>query len=480
MKFEKQRIRPGKSLAEQIRANRSIPLAPYLRRLARASVVASALASAACAGSSTDVDEQPVGDAGVEPPDSGPTDSQVEVPTELAAWIEEAELIRPQCDGRNWRATEGLDPAFTGYDYLAVSACELFACFTAESGTPCVTDDDSTECQEQVANALYDTPKVITTLGTEVVTYEGKEGLMDFLGDVNTPQEALLVALFDWYSVRCDDPNLGAVRLAADGYDVVVTRITEDCDPIVDTRYLLHVGTDGEVTELDSQAFSVTYGLCIGRRPAGLQAPQTAATDSSAGEYFAKIATLEAAAVVAFERLAVELSALDAPESLVEDARAAACDEARHAQIMGDVARHFGVEPEAPSVAVSEARDPCTIALENGVEGCVRETFGALTGCYQGLCASDPVVASALRRVSEDEIRHAELSLRVDEFLQGLLSVEERARLASAKRQAIVDLRAEIAAPPPTEVCTVAGYPEPVLAARWIDRLEQDLWLAPS
>lgn len=456
MKFEKQRIRPGKSLAEQIRANRSIPLGPYLRGLAHASVVASALASAACAGSSTD--------------------------GELAAWIEEGELIRPQCDGRKWRATEGLDPATTDYDYLAVSTCNSLECFAADSdGTPCVTGDDPTDCQEQVANAMYNgAPRVITTLGTDVVTYIGKEELMEFLGDVNTSQEALLVAFFDWYSVRCDDPKLGAVRLAADGYDVVVTRLTEICDPIIDTRYLLHVGTDGEVTELDSQAFSVEYGVCIGRRPAGLQAPQTATTDSSAGEYFAKIATLEAAAVVAFERLAVELSALGAPESLVEDARAAACDEARHAQIMSDVARHFGAEPEAPSVAASEARDPYTIALENGVEGCVRETFGALTGCYQGLCASDPVVASALRRVSEDEIRHAELSLRVDGFLQGLLSPEERARLASAKRQAIVDLRAEIAAPPPNEVCAVAGYPEPVLAARWIDRLEQDLWLAPS
>ena len=180
--------------------------------------------------------------------------------------------------------------------------------------------------------------------------------------------------------------------------------------------------------------------------------------------------------MIAFERLAADLAALGAPDALIDDARAAARDEARHAKIMGDVARHFGAEPEAPEVAPAKPRDLYAIALENGVEGCVRETFGALTGCYQGLHAKDPHVAAAMRSVSDDEIRHADLSHRIDAFLHTLLTPTDRARLATAKRAAIAELRSELEAPRSEALVSLAGHPHPALASRWLDRLEQDLW----
>ncbi|MEM8607972.1 MAG: ferritin-like domain-containing protein [Myxococcota bacterium] len=482
----KLRIRPGNLLAAEIRANRAIPLGRYLQGLAHASALASLLTLSACGDSPSNVDDPPPEDpppdppATVDPPrrPSPERPRTPRVPDPLTEWISPEQAILPECDGYTWGVPDRINPAITDWDYLAVTACDYFSCpGTFEVGTPCRTEEDAASCQEQVEGVKNGSPpRLITTRGAEVTTYVGEEALLEFLGPVDTPQEAMLVAFFDWFSVRCNDPSVGAVRLAADGYDVVATKITAECDPIIETRYLLHVGSDGQITELDSEAYSVEFGLCIGRRPEGLHERVRSSDERSPGTHFANIATLEAAAVTAFERLAADLTDLGAPRELVDDARAAARDEARHASIMGTVARHFGTEPEPPSIAPPESRDTFAIALENAVEGCVRETFGALAGCYQGLRASDPVVAAAMRSVSEDEVRHADLSHRVDAFLQTRLTPAERARLAEAKRDAILGLRRELDAPRSPGLATVAGHPPPEIASTWIHQLERDVW----
>ncbi|MGB5682611.1 MAG: hypothetical protein WBM47_12245, partial [Polyangiales bacterium] len=110
--------------------------------------------------------------------------------------------------------------------------------------------------------------------------------------------------------------------------------------------------------------------------------------------------------------------------------------------------------------------------------GSIRETFGALTGSYQALAATDPLVAKAMRTVSEDEIFHAELSARVDAFLDTLLTESERASVAAARKRAVAELRLEMSIEPDDEIAGVAGLPPRELALQWIDCLQQDIWAA--
>ena len=47
------------------------------------------------------------------------------------------------------------------------------------------------------------------------------------------------------------------------------------------------------------------------------------------------------------------------------------------------------------------------IAIENAVEGCVRESFGALLATWQAKTAGDARVRAAMKRIARDETRHA-------------------------------------------------------------------------
>ena len=99
---------------------------------------------------------------------------------------------------------------------------------------------------------------------------------------------------------------------------------------------------------------------------------------------------------------------------------------------MAELARCFGAEPEAPQNEPQPRRARFEFPLDNAVEGCVRETFGALLAHHQAGLASDPVIAAQMARITEDETRHAELSWHVAAWLEPQLSAAERAELQRA------------------------------------------------
>src|SRR5262245_10013390 len=99
------------------------------------------------------------------------------------------------------------------------------------------------------------------------------------------------------------------------------------------------------------------------------------------------MAELEAASVRAFEVLAAELEQYGAPQRLSEAARAAATDEVRHAASTAEWARALGANVAQVAVPARGVRSLAAIALDNAVEGCVRETFGAVIGAYQARAA---------------------------------------------------------------------------------------------
>src|SRR5262249_21662835 len=130
----------------------------------------------------------------------------------------------------------------------------------------------------------------------------------------------------------CGDRDKWGVREASGGYEVVAQRVTALCDPVEDTRYLLKVGPDGNIATLDSEVISSHAGVCIGRRPVGLQR-RRALGRNRVGAYFASVAHLEAASVHAFATLARELTHHGAPTRLVREAQRSMRDEVRHAEL---------------------------------------------------------------------------------------------------------------------------------------------------
>ncbi|HEY6460862.1 MAG TPA: ferritin-like domain-containing protein, partial [Polyangiaceae bacterium] len=160
---------------------------------------------------------------------------------------------------------------------------------------------------------------------------------------------------------------------------------------------------------IEGRNVTCEYGFCgTGRRPRGLRAGLARSSDGSVvGRWLARAAYLEAASVVAFDRLARELAAHGAPRSLQRAARRARGDEIRHARTVTRLAERSGAAVRRPRVAPPRKRSLEAVATENAVEGCVRETLGAALALAQARTAALPEVRRAMRSVARDEVRHA-------------------------------------------------------------------------
>src|SRR5260221_14585061 len=112
--------------------------------------------------------------------------------------------------------------------------------------------------------------------------------------------------------------------------------------------------------------------------------------------------------------------------------RRAARDELRHARAARAMGRRFGGTYAPPRATTQPHRSLVAIAIENAREGCVRETFGALTAAYQAAKARDPQVRATMGRIARDEIRHAALSWQLDHWLVSRLDRRGREEVASA------------------------------------------------
>ncbi len=192
-----------------------------------------------------------------------------------------------------------------------------------------------------------------------------------------------------------------------------------------------------------------------GRRPAGHR-ERVGRGSTPLGAYFASIAALEAASVGAFEELARELAAHGAPKRLVARARRAARDEVRHAALVGELARRHGGAVKLP--VARGPRPPRTLvalARANAVEGCVRETFGALLALHQAEFAPSADVRAAMTTIARDESAHAILAHDVHRWLVRRLDPKALRSVRAAARRA----RRRIEASPPAPVAG-SGLPE--------------------
>jgi hypothetical protein len=217
--------------------------------------------------------------------------------------------------------------------------------------------------------------------------------------------------------------------------------------------------------------------LGVGRRPAGLCRTRRPRATNVLGDYFARASHLEAASVRAFERLQRELMAHGAPQELRDAAARSACDERRHARVTARIARRFGGQPPKVRMKPSAARSLERIAVENVVEGCVRETAGALIATWQASKASDPEVRRCMKSIAADETRHAALAWAVAGWLETRLSSRAIERVARARRAAVARLESELPLALPVDLVVVAGLPSARDARALLATLSTRLWI---
>jgi hypothetical protein len=155
------------------------------------------------------------------------------------------------------------------------------------------------------------------------------------------------------------------------------------------------------------------------------------------------MAWLEAVSVHAFERLERELAAHGGPPALRRDARRARRDEVRHTAMTTRLARRRGVTPAVPDrPSTMHVRALVEVAVENAVEGRVRETYGALIALVEAFSSPDRSLRRPMRAIAADECRHAELAWAVHAWAMLRLTDDERRAVARAMKDAIAEIAA--------------------------------------
>lgn len=180
-----------------------------------------------------------------------------------------------------------------------------------------------------------------------------------------------------------------------------------------------------------------------GRRYAGLDVREAPAGEG-VGAYLARMAFFEAASVDAFHHLERELARHRAPARLLRACRDAAADEVRHARMAEKLAQRCGGTVVAPRSAQARPQSMEELAVENAVEGCVRETFGVVIGMWQAQAAPTPQLRAFFASIAHDESRHAALAAHIDEWLRTQLPAAAAANVERAKQDALAALETSL------------------------------------
>jgi hypothetical protein len=218
------------------------------------------------------------------------------------------------------------------------------------------------------------------------------------------------------------------------------------------------------------------YTCVEGRRPHGYL---DAAMEPTVAGWLARAADLERVSIDAFQILRRELAHHGAPAHLLDRAACAEADEVRHARVLATLARREGARLANAPVEHGPVRALVDIALENAVEGCVRETYGALVAGFQAQHAGRVDVRRVMEHVVRDETTHAELAWDVHEWIMARLSSGERARVTSAMARAVGELGAGARLPTAIALVEALGLPPPLEARRLVAGLDARLW-APA
>jgi hypothetical protein len=451
------------------------------------------MAVAACGGATTAGPVEPAKGEG----DSGTTNTGTDAGLSDAG-IDRSGFPADVCDGTPTFAPLLHVTPKDAVDYLEVRSQMEFgeadgtlpqAVAAAKQGTPCKTAANASACQSALASLRsavgWKLPAegmvppsrryLVYTRGDQVAAVTSLDDLAAFIAPVDSPYEAAFLATERGHRIHCGQTN---ARPAAGGFEIITeTGIACGEGTGVDEHIVAVSTTGGFEVKLTVRIKEGDPQCAIGRRPEGFVAHGSDAEDA-VGKYFAEIAELEAASITAFYRLAQELEHHGAPAELITRARVSARDEIRHTAHMTALAERFGAIPNAPALSQGPVRDLFAIALENAVEGCVRETFGALQATYQAAHAADPAIRRVMERVARDETSHAALAWAIAAWVEPLFSVDERWTIEMARLRAVEELARDLRTEPDPEVRRLAGTPSAADSAQLLDAVAHELWAA--
>lgn len=298
----------------------------------------------------------------------------------------------------------------------------------------------------------------IYSRGDEVAAARTVEDQKALIGTIDNVAEAEWVAARAGFKATCDLAR-SQYRATDEGFELDLVQYENCGKQTIGVR--VRVDRQGNLTEVARKDLG-REPTCYtpGRRPLGWEGPDVEGAYEELGAHFASMATLEAASVVAFRRLADRLRELGAPEELLARIARAADDEVRHAASVGALAERYGSRPTEPVIdALAASPTRLELALDNAREGCVRETFGALVAHLQAERAASAAVRRCMRAIASEETEHAALSWDLAAWLEEGLTAAERDLVADARREAFGDLRRALATDVGADLQRVAGYP---------------------
>ena len=273
------------------------------------------------------------------------------------------------------------------------------------------------------------------------------------------------------YRPKCEDAGTDAAAPDASGDDASTSDAstascedtqTEICQRHCSDTIAVSANPNGCMIQRSDAGMPIavqcTQMVFCGRRFAELREPPPGADVLASAVY------LEAASVHSFRRMAREIDAHDLGSHLSRWARRSAREEARHARLMMRLARRAGVRHfprvERPAPRVRSLEE---IAIENAIEGCIRETFGALLAMREAGRAADDEARATLTEIARDETSHAALAWALSDALSRKLDAPARARVLRARRAEVASMQAQLA--------TDATVVERRLFTRMIDAL---------
>jgi hypothetical protein len=366
-------------------------------------------------------------------------------------------------------------------DYLA---WDSYGQPVEEVGTLCGFAEASDICSSAVAtaragasaNAAADTSYsnyYLYTRGDDVGLLVSEQEILEFLGPVDTVNEAAIVL-----SLRYRAPGCNEISTVDDGYvtgprylsRTISPETLGDCE-IIGYRGV-HVSYDGTTSERDGGS---GLGVCPGRRPARLLETSRPTSNHTPGAYFARVAELELAAVAAFAELERALVAHCAPAGLIDRCRAARRDEIRHAALMTELACRYGAVPQPVRFVPKASHTLLELALENAWEGTSRELFGAVVAAWQSRTADAAGTRACFADIARDEAEHAQFSLDLAAWLSERLTSDDRARVARERERSFQELEKELAVEVHDELRLVAGVPGAADAQRLLGAVRAEL-----
>jgi hypothetical protein len=180
----------------------------------------------------------------------------------------------------------------------------------------------------------------------------------------------------------------------------------------------------------------------------------------AAHEIWRQRASAEWASVAAFDELAEQLAACEAPASLRERAWAAAEDEMKHTLIAGGIAAAYADTPIVVEPPAGERRPAAMgaagwqrLLVESWLDGCVNEGIAAACAEAEAKQAKMPGVAAGLAEIARDEARHAGLAWDVITWM-----LREQGQTARAILIDALDTTPSAAQPDAHDHADLAGF----------------------